>query len=1457
MTMETQILINDTDDSSSEYLQQGKNREHEQRIARARALLESRQAQAAPVAASPDPLDASGGYGLENAVAAGSDPDPLKIVREKEFGPGEAGNVGAARAIAEIPRSIGYGIISGINELSETVHDSAGFSRDDLPADFPEDLGKILTNTVQLPNLSEPDSALGSGISSISQFLTGFAAGGAVLKPVKAAGTVGQFAKAATQGAISDFAFFDAQEERLSNMIQEVPALRNPVTEYLAADGDDSQLEGRFKNAIEGLGLGAATEGVAKALGAGIKALKKARAARIVSENGPDAADVLFQSMGEAEAAEPKTLSALGDIDDAVISEVEPVPTEIPQPKLPADEARVANPEIDTLEAAGFRVDREVFEAPAAMDGKRRFGVTRRALDEEGTFGDRWTKIETKAEEWPEAPQNAKSLRGKAAHIWREYAKPIYDKIRGQYKVDKTGESIIVGNEGQRHILGQRQSPEAIKTLPHLPEIIQKAFKTGEYNPKPRSGPEPDSRIKAIYHSAVTIDGRPYDVQLVASRRKDGTYVLDLYDVRARDKAARPAGTQDVPGTSVDADPALTLSNLAGKAESDGIHSFQGETTEFLAENLSDIKIADFFGEVKDIVDEVPAVRPAAGEGKAGGVAARGDDFGGSGGAGMGEGNGGTALAAPESAGLGAEKAFFINFARIDTPEDVKEAMQFMANRYRDELNAARRGEKMSFKQMELNADQEDAWQILSERRTGEPLNAEQSLAARNLWASSGQKLTEAAKLVAAAPTAENQFAFMKMVNVHNSIQKEVIAARTETARALASWRITSGPKELQLRQMEDALESVRGRGLFSNKNAGGQNKVIQLAKTVAQFSDAGMVRQMDTLIEKSPFAIAFDMIAEYRVMAMLSNVKTHAVNTLSNTFVAMQQVFERGVAARIGRALGDDTGVQVGEGLAMMHGQISAIKDGLRLAAKAFKDNSGGLWAGKVDLPHKPAISSENLGLARDSTFGKAVDVIGTVVRIPGRALMASDEFFKTVGYRSELNAQAFRQATREAAAGKIGKDQIRERMADILENPPDNLKIAAVDHATYSTFSDAPGRLAQGWLNLCRDNPYLRFITPFIRTPSRIFNYAVAERSPLAPLFWIFNGDIAAGGARRQLALAKASTSSAIMLAAADLAFNGHITGGGPSNPAERQTLTRTGWQPYSIKIGDRYYSYARTDPLGMTLGIAAEMVEITNNMSHDDEEVDLLKTGILFAASIAGNIMSKSYLSGLSSVMDALSDPERYVEGVVERFAGSFVPAGLAEVARANDPYMLEVSNIVEAMKARVPGLSKDLEARRDLWGRVISYRSGLGVLYDALSPIASRRESPEPIDEEMLRQEVYIKAPTRKVDFGTVTVDLSRFRGAYTRYAKLAGNEAKDLSSQKGCMDLLNETVQGRGYRAAEYDMLSDGPKGGKAEFIKAHVSKHQDLAKKQLLNEYPDLRAYVEEKKAQLPGKYAF
>lgn len=137
-------------------------------------------------------------------------------------------------------------------------------------------------------NASEPttfdsNTATQDVTTALTQFGLGFYTGGNILRGAKllqGAGGGAKFANAMTKGAYADFTAFKGDEERLSDFLVTIdnPALNNAVTQYLAGDPDDSDIEGRFKNVIEGAGLGVLADTVfyaAKGLNQGRKALMK------------------------------------------------------------------------------------------------------------------------------------------------------------------------------------------------------------------------------------------------------------------------------------------------------------------------------------------------------------------------------------------------------------------------------------------------------------------------------------------------------------------------------------------------------------------------------------------------------------------------------------------------------------------------------------------------------------------------------------------------------------------------------------------------------------------------------------------------------------------------------------------------------------------------------------------------------------------------------------------------------------------------------------------------------------------------------------------------------------------------------------------------------------------------------------------------------------------------------
>lgn len=790
----------------------------------------------------------------------------------------------------------------------------------------------------------------------------------------------------------------------------------------------------------------------------------------------------------------------------------------------------------------------------------------------------------------------------------------------------------------------------------------------------------------------------------------------------------------------------------------------------------------------------------------------------------------------------------FINFARIDSPDDVKAVMQRLSDAGTVAPDSARAGTR-TFEQVKLDAAHQDAWQTLLARRPGQPLGDAESLAARNLWAATTDKVAELAEAAATNPSEANLFAFRKMLDVHDMVQREVLGARASTARALSQWRIpasAAGGAE-RLRAVQASLA-----------NAGGGEVSRDLAARVAALAKAGMVKEMAAVAEKGAFARTRDAVVEAWINGLLSSPATHAANTISNTSVMFQRMAERAVGSQISRALGTEGGVAAGEATSQWFGMVQGLQDMLRYYGKLSTVPMDGVApASPLDalnvpsltkVEHPPSISSEALNLSSSSWLGRAADLGGELVRTPGKALGVEDEFFKTLGYRMELNSQALRQATADVSAGRVAADAIKSRIAELIANPPQNLRLAAADAALYQTFNNAPGKLAQSLMKITSSYPALKVILPFVRTPANVLSYTF-ERTPLAPLMGKFRADVAAGGARRDLALAQTALGTAAMLTAADLTMSGRISGRGPAETGQRQAMQRSGWQPYSVKLGDRWYTYNRLDPVGSLLGMSADATEMLMQAQHDAlDDPDTEKLIVAGALAFAGNLTNKTYLSGLSGIVEALNDPTRAADSWTQRTAGSVIPAGVAQLERVQDPTVREVYSMMDAIRARTPGLSDSLPPRLDLWGQPVTTESGVGKPFDFLSPVYSRTPNENPIDAELLRLGANITMPSRRTSFDGVTIDLSQYPKAYSRYVELAGNALKHPAWNLGARDFLNQVVTGKHPLSTVYQLRSDGPDGGKDAWIRDQINDYRNKARTQLLQEFPRLKADVDEKK---------
>lgn len=783
----------------------------------------------------------------------------------------------------------------------------------------------------------------------------------------------------------------------------------------------------------------------------------------------------------------------------------------------------------------------------------------------------------------------------------------------------------------------------------------------------------------------------------------------------------------------------------------------------------------------------------------------------------------------------------YVNFARIEAAEDVKKVIGLMADAGKDKINAARGGERQTFGQMEnLAADLNMNVTDLLARRSGQPMNAAEALAARSLLAASATNLTVMANRIASgAGGPAMEFAFRRQMAVHAAIQAEVVAARTETARALASWRIPRGGGLEASRAVQETLQAM-----------GGPETTRELALRLTQVAGRNNLGAISDFVRKGVTARSIDAAMEAWKSAMLSGPTTHLSNVFSNTLTQALALPERKIGELISAGRGTPEGVAAGEANALAHGMVNATKDAFRFAWQALKtgDSEFGRASGKADINQVPAISREALGLP-DNVLGNAVDYIGKGFQVPFRMLTAEDEFFKTIAYRAELHAQAQRVATNEGLTGAAAA----QRMKQIVDNPPEVVRLAAQDHALAMTYNrELTGALAKVQQARAQDGTVgraLQFVLPFFRTPANVFSASV-ERSPLAPLTQQFRADVAAGGARKDMALARMATGTAIMLVAADMADQEMVTGMIAKDAGAKEARDRQGVQPYSIKIGNKWLGYNRMDPLAMPMAVAANIAELGRRFDIEPEKLDELNE--IMAAAIGGTAkaaLDRSFMQGTAGLISAVSDPEEHAgQYVKQTLASFFTPALSNTAAQLADPTKRETFTPLDAIEARIVGLSKTLIPRMDLWGREMRLsQSGLGNGFDVLSPVKVQTEKPNSIDEELVRLNYFPKRIDKRGSWDGAPVEFSRFPDVYAEYARLAGNDAKLPQYEgKGAMDFLNDLVEGRSGYEAYWRVLTDGPEGGKARFVQKVIDDARKEARRLIEADprFPEFRQYL-------------
>lgn len=618
-------------------------------------------------------------------------------------------------------------------------------------------------------------------------------------------------------------------------------------------------------------------------------------------------------------------------------------------------------------------------------------------------------------------------------------------------------------------------------------------------------------------------------------------------------------------------------------------------------------------------------------------------------------------------------------------------------------------------------------------RRKGEAINvkgfgiAETMLASRTLLENEIRKLDELAE-IAASGNDQSLIAFRQQFELVAQLQAQIKGSQTEIARALAQFRIPTRNEQFNRLRNQDAR-------VLLDEFGGGDNLKIMAQRYLELDSDsakAQLTRGQKGIVGKS-----MDAFYEMWINALLSSPVTHTKNVVGAFLTTFAHVPETYVAAGVGalrrNLQGQTGGVQFGEANAQLFGAMMAFGEAWKVARLAYKTGEKPILGSKIEMTSgqkfSKAFSAEAFGAT--GTMGNAVNVLGkfaTLGGVPTSMLEFEDTYFKVIAQRMSLYQQAYR----EAKVRNLGVEDFSEYVANYVYDPPENAIMEADAHAQYVTLQqevDEVGKNLQGMRNL----PLARYFIPFFKTPYNAFKYAFTERSALGLISANMRETIAAGRRPNATAKQKAASDMAIArqsmgaMTAALVAFyvaQGRITGGGPADREHKASLQRQGWQPYSIRIGDTYYSYIGAEPFSSVVSLVADASEAL--AVYDLSNASRNELAAAVSLTLANQLTDKTFMQGFSNLVSVLQDPTRYTDKTINNFARSIVPRVVAQGERLMDPTVRDARTILDQMVSQIPGLSSSLPPRRNIWGQAVIQDGAAGP--DIISPVYTNTVGP---------------------------------------------------------------------------------------------------------------------------------
>lgn len=494
---------------------------------------------------------------------------------------------------------------------------------------------------------------------------------------------------------------------------------------------------------------------------------------------------------------------------------------------------------------------------------------------------------------------------------------------------------------------------------------------------------------------------------------------------------------------------------------------------------------------------------------------------------------------------------------------------------------------------------------------------------------------------------------------------------------------------------------------------------IYQMADKASKYStDSKEYNQIYGLInkfvaDKIPKTIATKVKA-FRRIAMLFNPKTIVRNYLGNKLMEAPNVASDTFGSVLDRQLSKISGVRT-QGTIDLKTYSLAKKEGMK---NAIEDYKLGIGNSIINNPFEATTGN----IWKDKGAGK---VLNWFDKQTNMLLDVGDRGFYNAYYENSLKNQmrlnnvteateSMKEIARAEAEKKTWKNN--GKLAVLAKNTRQLLN-SYVGFKNGTIVTGEKGTVDFGLGDL---------ILPFILTPA---NLAVAtyDYSPLAIMSVAKNAKAFSDAVKsgKNVAIAqkafvdsfgKAVTGTILYAIGYALAKSGLITGGEDEDKDIRAVLKAQGFQPFSIKIGDKTFAYDWAQPVASPFAVMAELDRIKKNDNITGDKKDALYY-ISQALTIGGNrLVEQSFFQSLNSILSAQTPQEGLIDfgvGVPQ----SFVPTLLkqfADIIDGNTKVTYDKNNLLTTMlmkvMSKVPGVKSLLPNQKNIIGKDVKQYGG---------------------------------------------------------------------------------------------------------------------------------------------------